>query len=532
MRLQLALIVLLANLASGAQAAQLIAKLDRTRAALGEPVVLTLSLFDSDLRLRAGGTQPTVDLSALKKSFDFGTPQTINRIQAGRAIAELRVELLAKRPGRLAIPPLVVGNHRTSALVIDITPPPGGAAPLVFSRAGADKTRGWAGEQIVVWLDFYRRVGVANVARGNVLDATPTAPELMGMRELPHAIRSETIAGTSYEVVRLAWTLFPKEATTHTVYLPDLWVETRDGKRIRLPRRAVNIDIRALPAGVPRNVIVGVPEVTQQPPDKTLEVNSLTSWSVKVRAPVEMSSLPDTLALRGPAKARLFMDRALRTVEDTPSGSHASADYVLAVTPLAPGVHMLPSIRIPYFDTARGAVGEITLPAITLNATAPPISHTPSAAPRRSHAHAGESSPEPAQPLLWVASLALAGVAAYGVVAKMRRRTRVTRPPARQTSAPYVASPHHPLQKKLLRSLAASTLEEGLARWENVHGMDETVRAAVRQVQRMRYAASDTDGAALRRLVNAAVDKIEKPVASALPPRGDPWLPENFTRHL
>lgn len=519
--------------ACGVNASQLGARVDTTTAALGEPVTLTLTLHDSDVRLRADGTQPNVDLGALKNSFDLGKPRTINRMSGGRAVSELHVELFAKRPGRHVIPSIAAGSLRTRPLSVEIKPAPGGAAPEVFSRAGANKSRAWAGEQIVVWLDFYRRIETENVVRGDIFDAEPIAPELMGARELPQMTRVETFAGERYDVLRQAWALFPRDAGKIVLHVPDLWVHRRDGKRLRLPRHSVHVDVRALPANVPGDIIVGKPQITQHAPDERLEVNALTSWSVKVRAPVAIDSLPDALLFgSAPPNVRLFADRAVRSVEDTPEGSVATADYVIAVTPLAAGVHVLQPPRIAYFDPARGTVEEETPPPVRFTVSPPSDTNQRAPtnfAPGAPVAHA----PRPGAVWITPALLGAAAICVYLALVFVRGRVRTTPASGAVPAAPYQAPAFHPLQRELLHALGGPSLELGLARWESVHGVDDALRAAVNAVQRLRYGGtSDADADALQSLVEAALKRLRAQRTPSTAPAQDPWLPESFTARL
>ena len=89
----------------------------------GETVVLTI---DTD--------QPVVspDLSPLRADFGIGNIDSSRRVgfdgQGVRASQQIRIELKPLRSGMLAIPPLAVGNQRTSPLVLEVLANPGARA--------------------------------------------------------------------------------------------------------------------------------------------------------------------------------------------------------------------------------------------------------------------------------------------------------------------------------------------------------------------------------------------------------------------
>jgi len=113
------------------QAAELKATVDRREAALNEHVALTISLINSDTRLRAEGISPNVDLSVLTKDFDIGTPHVENRYNIyrgrGRSTSELSVDLFPRRDGRLVIPAFRVDGLSTAPIIIEARKLPAGA---------------------------------------------------------------------------------------------------------------------------------------------------------------------------------------------------------------------------------------------------------------------------------------------------------------------------------------------------------------------------------------------------------------------
>src|SRR3569832_1347294 len=362
-RFVMRLMILLLGLWSGlAGAAEFSAEVDRRTVALHEPVVLTLSLTNSDTRLRAEGVSPNVDLSALAKDFDVGMPEVSNRYNVyqgrGRSTSEIRVELCARRAGTITLPAFRLEGMQTKPITLTVRALPANEMPEVFSRGGVTKHEVWQREQFVAWLDVYHRVQLKSASVGEYIDTEPTRIELLEHRELPQGEREEEVQGTRYGVTRIAWAIYSKESGELKVVLPDVWIVTADGRKLRLPHQPEVVHVRALPATVTDDIAVGAPQLEQTAPTPAPGVNQLSTWTVTVRGGFSRFALPDTLPLPPvPARIKLYADRAARSSEVKPDGVITIVVYSLSALPEEQGRYTLPAVRVPYFDTSRGAVG-------------------------------------------------------------------------------------------------------------------------------------------------------------------------------
>jgi hypothetical protein len=115
------------------------AAVDRTELYQNEHVVLTLSLADSDTRLRAEGVKPNIDLTLLTDQFELGVPRTDFRFNMAReerrSTSELTVELFPKRSGRLTVPAFAVDGLRTEPIALQVLPLPADARPRYLPAA-------------------------------------------------------------------------------------------------------------------------------------------------------------------------------------------------------------------------------------------------------------------------------------------------------------------------------------------------------------------------------------------------------------
>lgn len=519
-----------------AWAAEFRASVDRSQVRLHEPVLLTLSLSNSDTRLRAQGVDPNVDLTLLGDDFAVGRPEATTNYNIfrgqGRSTSALKVEIFPNRSGTLIIPAFSVDGLSTEPIQLQVLAPDATLPEAVFLRSGADVTgeRLWAGQQLVVWLDLYHRVELESASMGSNFETAPTRIELLPHWKLPQNSRRETIDGLDYEVERSAWAVFPSEAGPLSVALPDIWVTTRAGEKLRLPHQELSFEVSPLPAELPADIIVGKPSLSAQPLPADFTQYELSDWTLTLKAPVAVTTLPRQLpGVELPEGLKLFADPARYHTEKGVDGIMDAADYTLSIMPLAAGEFQLPTIRVPYFDPQRGAADfvELTGPRIQVAANPLPqpatvldeptaLAAAPSATERTWHWPLATA----LMTALWLATL--------GLLWRQRRRPPApATPPAPPTVQPREA--RHPLQQRLLTALGTQTLEQGLQRWRAHYPEDETVAAAVRAVQRLCYGGTEQGEREVQQRVDQALHRIrERPFPTAAN-EADPWRTESFT---
>ncbi|MEQ6340799.1 MAG: BatD family protein [Gammaproteobacteria bacterium] len=529
--------ILLTLWASNTLAATLTASVDRKELAVNEHIVFTLSLINSDTRLRAEGISPNVDLSVLTKNFDLGTPRADNRFiltrEGGRSTSSITVELFPKRPGAVTIPAFSVDGLRSQPVTIKASPTASNTNPEVFIRSGVNKTTVWAREQTIAHIDLYHRINLTTASLGGDIEASPMRIDLMEYRKLPQAERKEEVAGISYNVQRIAWAIFPAQSGELTVRLPDVWAITANGRRLRLPGGQHRLQVKALPAGIPADILVGKPEISQAPLTALPDANSLTSLSITLRAPVGANALPGTLpGLAAPAQVKLYQDNAQRRTDETADGLTNVATYILSVTPLAAGNFRLPPIRLRYFDPQRGVMDTVESPGQTLLVNAGPKPVTPAVAAPASRSTAKIHDTSSLAWQITALTFAVLWLATLGLWLRARRT-----PPLKKSLVKEMPGETktfrtaHPLQAILLDAFGAPSLEQGLGEWEARFGVDQELRETVRTVQRLYYGKQKVDEEKLRPTVQAAVARIHAgaPIKQAI---ADRWSPQAFTSRV
>jgi hypothetical protein len=523
-----------------ASAAELKATVDRNQLSQDEHLLFTLELINSDTRLRAEGVKPNIDLSLLSDDFTLSRPTADSRYNIyqgrGRSSSTLTVTLFPRRAGRLTIPSFTVDGLRTKAIAIEVSPRNKNAPPELFVRSGSNKSSVWVNEQLVVYLDLYHRVALDQASLGDNLETEPTQIELLPNWKLEQASRHESVQGYDYEVERTAWAIFPQQSGALTVQLPDVWAVSKNGgeQKQRLEHQRLTIEVKTLPAGVPADIIIGRPELEQTRLPLQTKQHQLTHWTVTLKAPVAVTSLPEQLpGVTLPEGLRLYPDTARRDTTLGNSGIVDRADYVLSVMPLAAGEFELPPLRLPYFDPESGQADYVELPGQPLSVVAAPLPEPHGSltlpAPEAAISEAGLN---PGQWLWPIATtiFALLWLATLFLWQRSGRDRNVA--VAAATPKPLSLISHetrHPLQQQLLDALASRTLEEGLTRWQAQFPEEQTVAAGVRALQRLCYGKGTESEVEAERLVKAAIATLNLQHTAPGGEQINPWRPEAFT---
>lgn len=534
------LAVIAAAWTSAVLGATLTASVDRHELRQDEHVVLTLKLINSDTRLRAQGVDPNVDLTVLSRDFELGIPRVTHRFNIernrGRSTSELSVELFPRHAGEARIPAFTVDGQRTRAIALRVLPATPSDTPEVFLRSGLAKRRVWNGEQALVYLDLYHRIALKDARLGGDLTVEPMAVDI---EMLPQDERTEQVDGMRYEVTRSTWVFTPHEVKSYALHLPDVWIETRDGQRLRLPFRDEALEVRPLPDGIPPGILMGRPTLSQDlaegGPSGKLISGTLIPWTLTLTAPVAPAMLPDRLPADDdglPPQLRLYAARGeTQRVAGTPGTARAVYHNQIVVD--GHGDFHTPAVTLPYFDTDRGVTATLQLTPRDIHVT-PSSASTPTP-PSAPAIVPGGSSPGIAQASGGATSATVWRWIATGfavmwllTLALLLRRGGGTRRRIRRVPRPSDGS----LKQRLLEALDARTLQEGIDAWERDHGLDDDLRAVVRRVQEAHYGRRKrTEDAALREAVEAAIVRVGKRRHGAVIAE-DAWMPESFTPAL
>lgn len=463
-------------------AAELVARLDRSKVVEGQAVVLTLST--------SGDSSGMPDLSPLQQDFDLVNQghSTQMRIVNGRSFSsrEWHLTLLPRRTGSIAIPALRMGQVESRPLTLEVLPA-AQAAELglpqpVLVEVEADS------EQVYVQQKLVYRVRLLFSAP--LRDASLGEPRIDGalVYRLGDEVRSTTERdGQQYQVVERRYAVLPQRSGSLTIGGPTLNARVaepnqRGGNlRDRLFGRDPFPDIASgLVQGRPIQLRGTDLEIEVQPPppgsaSPWLPAESLAldaSWAggsptARVGEPLTRTIAITAQGLAGEqlpepvldaAGVKVYADKS--RAETRAEGETLVAQRVLkaAYVPTRAGQLTLPEIRIDWWDTTSGRPAVARLPAQVLQVLPAPGGGTVQSGP----AAPGSPLPAPASradavsdnraaatgggsstgfnPWPWLALLLGLGWA-LSVVLWLRSRRRRPAPTAAQQPAPPPAQP-------------------------------------------------------------------------------------------
>ena len=183
------------------------ASIDRADIELNESFTLEIT-SDSNIDM-----QP--DVSVLEQDFHVGQSNQLSNttIMNGqiRRSKTWSYVLMPKRAGQIVIPPITVGNERSTPLVVEVTEPtysPPGEAE-VFITTEVDFEESYVQAQILLTTKIYRSVAVRQPAlRDPVVTGAEVLVELAGDDRSYEAV----INGTPYGVIERVIAIYPQES--------------------------------------------------------------------------------------------------------------------------------------------------------------------------------------------------------------------------------------------------------------------------------------------------------------------------------
>ncbi len=364
------LIMLITSLPLSVLAADFSAHVDRQQLAPHESLTLTLTLNNADIRLRAEGLSPNIDLSPLHKDFDVGVPKANFRYNIyqgrGRSSSELSVTLHPKQAGHSTIPAFEINGEKTQPIALQIiSNAETDQASDAFVQAGTTHQGPlWVGQQLVVYLDILHRIDLNKAKLSDILETEPTRIELLPHWQLPQHKTQRKHQGYEYQVQRMSWAIFPQEAGLLNVYLPSTRINFSNGKTLNFSHQKLVFDVKALPADLPKDIIIGRPEVRLEALPPSFNQHELQSWTVTIDAPVEVSGLPNFLpSLTLAQELQPYPDKAIRDTVKTHLGISDHANYSQSIIASASGEFSIPQQLIPYFDPSKGQLNHVTIPS-------------------------------------------------------------------------------------------------------------------------------------------------------------------------
>lgn len=361
--------IMLLSLFNTAQAANIVASLDRNQIFLDESFRL---VFESD---NAVDGEP--NFSPLQKDFEIlSQSQSTNMSFVNGRYSRKGVwslNLIAKKSGSLTIPSVFFGKDQSPALRIQIQDPTTAKKQSskdkdVFIQVEIDEDKAWVQSQIIYSVRLFSRISMSNLRSTEPKTNDPDAIiQQMGNATTFEAFRG----GIRYAVHEVRYAVYPQHSGKLTFNpvifegqisrgrsqsLFDQFLNTGERKRVR--SNTVSVDIEARPSNV---------KLSEWLPAKRIKLSE--EWSedisqlkngdpvtrtITITADGNMAeNLPD-LEMTDIKNLKQYPDKPLLDNKITDHGISGTKQIKVALIPTSAGRFKIPSISLPWWNTKTG----------------------------------------------------------------------------------------------------------------------------------------------------------------------------------
>ncbi len=375
---RLALFVMMLMVASVAQSATVIAKLDRNSAVVGETVTLVLQTNDTDQSL-------DTDLSVLQADFDVLNQRSETQMSfvngQQKASVRLVVTLEPKHQGTLLIPALKFPGVSSRPLYLKVSAAPvlaPGVAEPVFIEVMVQPESGpyYVLSQVGLMVRIFYQANLTEAA------INPPAPAQASVRLLDEVPYQADRNGQRYRVLERRYAIFPERSGTLTVPAMQLsgrlierpsdrlWQPTVRGRRVHVESEPLILEIKPRPTTFTGDFWLPARRITlsQQISDNAnLHVGEPITRTVIMDAMgLEENMLEEPLWPEVPA-TRIYPDQPQGISRDDGEWVLGHKEFRYAIVPEQAGELVLPEIRLDWWDTVANQQRTAVLPEHRVN---------------------------------------------------------------------------------------------------------------------------------------------------------------------
>ncbi|WP_460146174.1 BatD family protein [Pseudomonas sp. S2_A02] len=381
-----------------AQAAELVASVDRSRLNSGETVELTLETSDV--------TQfGKPDLTPLEPLFEVRGTRQVNQLNTlnGDTQATTRwiITLLPRQNGSVVIPSLQLGDVQSQPITVQVieseTQDSSDALAPVFIEASLDQNSVYVQAQAILTLRIYHSVSLYDDSSLTPLQIPDARIEQLGESRTYEKV----INGLRHGVIEMRYAIYPQhsgELTIPAQMFSATPVDTRPsqdatgpkpGKQMRVKSAEIPLMVKAKPGTYPADVpwlparSLSLSESWSPEPDHLQVGDSLTrslTLNAEGLASSQLPPLPAT-EING---LRRYPDQPVLGNQSSERGLIGSREDREALVPTRTGNIDLPSVEVVWWNTFEDHLEHSSLPARTLQVASNPslIVDTPAGSPQ------------------------------------------------------------------------------------------------------------------------------------------------------
>jgi hypothetical protein len=370
-----------------AQAAELVASVDRSRLSSGETVELTLESTDV--------TQfGKPDLTPLEPLFEVRGTRQVNQLNTlsgdNQAATRWIVTLLPRQNGSVVIPPLQLGELQSQPITLQVveseTPDNPNKRAAVFIDASLDQTSVYVQAQAVLTLRIYHSVSLYDDSSLPPLQIPDARIEQLG----DSRTYEKDIDGLRHGVIEMRYAIYPQHsgeliippqifnaALVDAQPTQDAAQGPKSGKLMRVTSTELLLTVKAKPITYPADApwlparSLTLSESWNPEPDHAQVGDSLTrSLTVKAEglSSTQLPPLPGTDV----GGLRRYPDQPVLGNQNSERGLVGSREDREALVPTRTGAIELPTVDVVWWNTFEDHLEHSSLPARTLHVSANP----------------------------------------------------------------------------------------------------------------------------------------------------------------
>jgi len=370
-----------------AQAAELVASVDRSRLSSGETVELTLESSDV--------TQfGKPDLTALEPLFEVRGTRQVNQLNTlsgeNQATTRWIVTLLPRQNGSVVIPSLQLGELQSQPITLQVVESETQDNPdkraAVFIDASLDQTSVYVQAQAVLTLRIYHSVSLYDDSSLPPLQIPDARIEQLGESRT----YEKDIDGLRHGVIEMRYAIYPQHsgeliipaqvfnaALVDPQPVQDATQGPKAGKLMRVTSVELLLTVKAKPITYPADApwlparSLTLSESWSPEPDHTQVGDSLTrSLTVKAEglSSTQLPPLPGTDV----GGLRRYPDQPVLGNQNSERGLVGSREDREALVPTRTGAIELPTVDVVWWNTFEDHLEHSSLPARTLHVAANP----------------------------------------------------------------------------------------------------------------------------------------------------------------
>ncbi|EJM11470.1 hypothetical protein PMI21_05043 [Pseudomonas sp. GM18] len=383
-----------------AQAAGLVASVDRSRLSSGETIELTLESSDV--------TQfGKPDLTPLEPQFEVRGTRQVNQLNTlnGNTQATTRwiITLLPRQNGSVVIPSLQLGEAQSQPITVQVieseTQDSSNTLAPVFIEASLDQNSVYVQAQAILTLRIYHSVTLYDDSSLTPLQIPDARIEQLGETRT----YEKAINGLRHGVIEMRYAIYPQHSGVLTIpaqVFSATPVDTqpsqdpspqgpKPGKLMRVSSAEIPLTVKAKPGSYPADVpwlparSLSLDESWSPEPDHAQVGDSLTrslTLSAEGLASSQLPPLPAT-EING---LRRYPDQPVLSNQSGDRGLIGSREDREALVPTRTGDIDLPSVEVVWWNTFEDHLEHTSLPARTLQVASNPslIVDTPAGSPQ------------------------------------------------------------------------------------------------------------------------------------------------------